>query len=107
MRAQFVSRRINARDQDLKRVTAAAWTALIQTNHPPRLFVYGRSIVRLQMEESKPILEVMNVDRLRHELARSADWFCEDKDGNQRPALPPIDAVRDMLASPKIPLSIL
>src|SRR5262249_33915202 len=93
---------------DLQRVTTAAWSALERANSPARLFMYGRSPVRLQIQENgSPTLKELNVDRLRHEVARGADWFCVGKDGKERPALPPVDVVRDMLASSKIPIPIL
>ncbi len=43
-------------------------------------------------------------DRLRHELARVANWV-SGKDAE--PAKPPLDVVRDMLATPNPPLPVL
>ena len=99
--------RINAGDGYLKRVTRAAWAAIGDANNPPRLFLYGRSVVRLQIEEDgSPTLREITVDRLRHELARAADWFRVLNSGQQRPAPPPVDVVRDMGAQRMIVVDV-
>ena len=58
-------------------------------------------------ERGVPILQPLTDDRLRHHLARAASWFRLGHKGSHEPALPPMHVVRDMLASPAIPLPAL
>ncbi len=49
-------------------------------------------------------------DRMRHELARAATWYVVKKAKNetiQVEARPPMDVVRDVLATPNQPLPVL
>jgi putative DNA primase/helicase len=101
-------RPINAKSQDLETITRQAWSALEETNDPPRLFLHGGVPSRLSLDrDGRPRLEVLTVDRMRHELARSAYWFTENQEGQKVDAKPPLDVVRDILATPNPPLPVL
>ncbi len=96
---------INAADQHLPRVSAAAWAALNAANDPPRLFRFGGLPARLDRDDDHgaPVPRTLTEDRLRHELARAADWYKPNEKGGTAPAAPPVAVVRDMLAAPRFP----
>jgi hypothetical protein len=97
---------IDAGNKDLEETSGFAWAALKYANVPPFLFRFGRTMVRIEGGEdgSVPVAQTLNEDRLRHQLARSADWIkCTERDG-VKAAAPPLDVVRDMLAAPEYPL---
>ena len=96
--------RIDAGEQDLKIITGESWTALTGANRPERLFRYGGLPVRLECENGKPLPRELTVDRLRHEMARAANFYrVRDRDGIQTidKAMPPTAVIRDMLATPE------
>lgn len=99
---------IDAGDRDLPRISKKALDALVAANDPPRLFHYGGMIARLESDErGAPILRQLVDDRARHELARSATYVAFDKKGVMRDALPPTYVVKDILATPELPLPVL
>jgi len=102
---------IYASDQVLPEVTRQSWAALSRRNDPPRLFRHGGVPVRLERDEADaPVLRELSIDRLRHELARAANWRARKKDHDkwiEVPAKPPVDVVRDVLATPEPPLPVL
>jgi hypothetical protein len=98
---------IDAGDHDLARVSEAAWSALIAANDPPVHFRFGTVPSRIEMDdEGMPVVRALDQDRLRHALARNAQWYVLRK-SVEVPALPPLHVVRDMLARPNSPLPIL
>jgi hypothetical protein len=99
---------IDAGNENLAEVTAQAWQALQATNNPPTLFRYGALPSRIERDDDgAPILRPMTNDRMRHRLARAANWFKVDRKGNEIPAAPPMAVVRDVLATPDPDLPIL
>ena len=103
---------INAGDQNLPRATREAWDAIVTANDPPKLFLHGGEPVRLELlPNGQPGLKHLNDNRLRYEVARAAEWVKpksnKKEEGSEKPAYPPMDVVRDMLASPDIPLPVL
>ncbi|MDP9365825.1 MAG: ATPase, partial [Chloroflexota bacterium] len=96
---------INAGDQHLPGVSAAAWAALNAANDPPRLFRFGGLPARLDKDDDHgpPVPRTLTEDRLRYELARAADWYKPSEKSGATPALPPVAVVRDMLAAPRFP----
>jgi len=94
---------IDVRLMDLKVLSGLGWDAVEETNKPPLLFRHGGVPSRLERnDEGVPILRQLTPDRLRHEVARRAVWC----NGKSR-AKPPVDVVKDMLATPDPPLPIL
>ena len=99
---------LNAGDQDLARITDAAWSAIEKANQPPRLFRYGDVPCRLEHDDREVLtVRQLNPDRLLYEVARVAQWFRRDSKGNQNPASPPMRVIKDMLAVPNLPLPVL
>jgi putative DNA primase/helicase len=102
--------RIDAGDLDLPRVAEATWEALQADNAVPYVFRYGGLLSRIEEdEEHAVIVRPVTVDRLRHILARIADWYARGGKGKRQeaPALPPLHVVKDMLARPDPPLPVL
>src|SRR5262249_24908936 len=93
--------------------TEEAWAALQAANRPPRLFRYGGLLTRIEADdEGRPLPRTVTEERLRGILARVADWFKVTKDPETKkkvdvPALPPAHVVKDVLATPNLPLPIL
>lgn len=99
---------INAGDRNLPRISRKALQALIAANNPPRIFLYGGMVARLEPDErGAPILRQLSEDRARHALARSATYFAIDKKNVRHAALPPTYVVKDILATPELPLPAL
>lgn len=89
--------------EDLAAETAAAWKALYTANNPEQFFRHGGMPVRIERDELRvPVIRVLSVDRLRHHLARSALFTKKEK-----PVRPPVEIVRDILATPNMLLPIL
>lgn len=99
---------IDAGDHDLPNVTQLAWSALQLANDPPFVFRYSGVPTRVERHDGEPpVARTLTDDRMRHVVARVADWFKWVKtrdDYERRPALPPVHVVKDMLASPDQPL---
>ncbi|HVG96274.1 MAG TPA: hypothetical protein VNK05_05220 [Chloroflexota bacterium] len=101
---------IDAGNLNLPDVTDQAWAALLDYNEPPRLFRYGDALSRLETDDrGGTVTRALTEDRLRHHLARAADWYRWKKDGKDAPAkkvpdLPPVHVVKDLLATPDAPL---
>lgn len=104
--------KIDAGNQNLPEITEKAWFALLKANDPPYLFRHGDSIVRLESDENETLrLRSLNNDHVRYELARVANWYRRknEKQGQEshEDAKPPLDVVKDLLATPDYPLPIL
>lgn len=97
--------RIDAGNHDVREVAQQAWGALVEANIPPRLFRYAGGVSRLETEDGRAVLRPLTEQRLRHELARVADWFVMKKSGAE-PAKVPVEVVQDMLATPTPPLPV-
>jgi hypothetical protein len=98
---------IDAGDEDLPRVAAAAWSALLEANTPAVIFRHGGWPAWIEHDDDGvPVIRPLTPDRLRHRLARVADWYRIRRD-ERRPAMPPESVVRDLLARPDPPLPIL
>ncbi len=98
---------INAGCQELPKITNEAWEAIKARNHPHFLFRQFGRIVRLEYDDGgNPFLQPMSEHRMRHTLARVADWYGFNRQGSKIPAKPPVAAVRDLMASPDPPLPV-
>jgi len=94
---------INVGWVDLELLSSLSWKAVEETNKPPSLFRHGGVPSRLEPnDDGVLILRPLTPDRLRYEVARRAVW-CNKKKRSR----PPMDVVRDMLATPEPPLPIL
>ena len=99
--------RIDVGNRDLAHLTDQAWSALKQANEPPFIFRRGGIIARIERDdEENAILRDFDKDRMRHVLARCADWY-QVKNQNFLSEMPPLPVVLDLLADPDPPLPIL
>jgi hypothetical protein len=95
--------RLDAGIRTLEVLSDATWDAVLAANDPPRLFLHGGVLARLEEAEDGPTLQRLTADGLRYEVARAADWYILRKvEGLLRelPAQPPKDTIIDMLAYP-------
>ena len=98
---------INANNQDLADITDHAWVAIKKENKSPRYFRYGGYLCRLELDDEGHLqIGLLTETRLRYVLARIIFWYTEDKYG-KHPAKPPMDVVRNLLATPNPPLPVL
>ena len=92
---------IDAKEQDLHLLTEEALQLLEETNHPPELFRYGNTIVRIERDDCNlPVAEGLDADKVRNELAARLSWFQRNQKGDVGPARPPWDLARNILAAP-------
>jgi hypothetical protein len=98
---------INAKDQDLARITGKVWKAIQRSNEPPRYFRFGGFLCRLESDDDRLKVSTLIAVRLRHELAKIIFWYTLDDKGNQNPAKPPMDVVNNVLATPDPPMPLL
>ncbi|MCL6558880.1 MAG: hypothetical protein K6U74_08775, partial [Firmicutes bacterium] len=99
---------IDAGCQDLQAVTIQAIEALKMANKDnPRLFLHGGP-VRIEPDDfGNLVTRELTPDRLRNELARTAFWYKVNEEGEQRPAKPPNDICKNILATPSLPFPVL
>jgi hypothetical protein len=106
---------IDTDNEDLAVVTAQAWSALEKANDPPVLFRHGTQPSRIEPDdEGTPMVRPLTLDRMRHHLARAAEWQKTIRSRRRSAAettlvaaAPPIPVVRDVLATPDPPLPVL
>jgi len=97
---------------DLVATTGQSWDAIRMANEPPRYFRQGRSCLRLEPDDNGALIPVrLNLDLLRHELVRVASWRLQ-KGSKGGPAFlaqasPSDKQVKDILATPNLPLPVL
>ncbi|GMV51963.1 MAG: hypothetical protein AMXMBFR67_35060 [Nitrospira sp.] len=98
---------INAGIAALPALTQLSWQALTKKNRQPYLFRFGGLPSRLELDQQGAlVLRELNIDRLRYEVAGAARWVIA-KRGKTVDAAPPVGVIRNMLASPAIPLPAL
>lgn len=99
---------IDATDRDIARVSSQAWGIIMQQNQEdPILFRRSGELVWIETgDHGEPVIETLDVDRLRHLLARIIVWTSPAKGGPIGVA-PPTPVVRDMLADPDPPVPVL
>lgn len=104
---------LDAGDRQLPRIAAQSWNALRRHNSGPHLFRYGDVPTRIEAgADGQALLRAVTPDALRYELARAANWYADvapTKGGAARrvDAVPPMNVVRDLLATPEPPLPVL
>jgi hypothetical protein len=94
---------VETTDRQLRDVSAEALDALKKANTPPRIFMRAAVPVRVGRDEhDRPIIEGIGEGELRHELTRAADFTRTHAKG-QTAVAPPLEVVRDVLATPALP----
>jgi hypothetical protein len=93
--------RIRANNRELRDLTAECLCALQAANDPPTLFVRAGLMAHVVRDErGRPCIRSATEAFVRSSLTRAADFYRATKDGDQKSAPPPLDAVRDILARP-------
>ena len=93
---------IDASIGDLREAAVLAQHALVAANDPPRYFSHGGELARIELDDDgRPFTRSLNSDRLRHHLARAARYWRKERNGEIVDDRPPMDVVRDLLASPE------
>ncbi len=101
---------LDAGEQHLPTISAQAWERLAAFNgRNPANFLFGNAPTRIgQGENNEPIPQLIDVDRLRHEVAEATLWDKWNERAKQRvPAMPPTAVIRNMLAARSYPLPVL
>ena len=78
-----------------------AWSLLLASNRTPWLFRFaGIPTWVVPDDEGRPVAATLTEERLRHMLARLADWRRLNAKGELVPAPPPMAVVKSVLATP-------
>lgn len=93
-----------AQEGDLSVITPEAWEVLSQDNNPPRLFKYGNSPQRFETDGDRWLLRELDENVLRYEVTRAAFWYKINKEGEKVCAVPGPYIIKNMLATPDLPL---
>ena len=79
-------------------ISTKALDALIKSNEPPTIFIRAGNLVRFRQDENeKPIIDMVNVNILRYELNKAAEFFVW-KNEVKTPKSPPLTLIQDILA---------
>lgn len=89
-------------DFDLPTITRLALAALVASNNPASLFVYGGRLARVIQGDMGAQIEPLEVDAARGVLARANPWKVSRKKG-EVPIPPPTAVVRDVLTQARYP----
>ena len=93
---------------DLACLTDRSWCLLFAANAPPWLYRCGdRSAWVERDSDGRPAPRPMTDDRVRHALARLADWRRMAKNGDLVPTAPPALLLKNLLATPDPALPVL
>jgi putative DNA primase/helicase len=99
---------LRADEGNLRRATDRAWSAILASNRAPWLFRLGGLPSWVTPDdEGRPIAATVSEERLRHMLAKLADWRKVNSKGDAIPAPPPTGVVKSLLATPDPGLPIL
>ena len=99
---------LRADEGNLRRATDRAWSAILASNRTPWLFRLGGLPNWVTPDdEGRPVAATVSEERLRHMLAKLADWRKVTAKGETIPAPPPTGVVKSLLATPDPGLPIL
>ncbi|CAH0124487.1 toprim domain-containing protein [Roseomonas sp. CECT 9278] len=99
---------LRADEGNLRRATDRAWSAVLASNRTPWLFRLGGLPSWVTPDdEGRPVAATVSEERLRHMLAKLADWRKVNAKGDAIPAPPPTGVVKSLLATPDPGLPIL
>jgi len=99
---------LRADEGDLARAVDRAWSVLLASNRTPWLFrAGGLPSWVVPDDEGRPMVAPITDERLRHVLARLANWRRQDSRGDIVPAHPPMSQVKSLLATPDPALPVL
>jgi len=93
---------------DLARLTDRSWSLLFAANASPWLYRCGGGPAWVERDsDGRPAPRPMTEDRVRHALARLADWRRLSKNGDLVPTAPPALLLKNLLATPDPALPVL
>jgi putative DNA primase/helicase len=99
---------LRADEGDLARAVDRAWTVLLASNRTPWLFrAGGLPSWVVPDDEGRPMVAPITDERLRHVLARLANWRRMDSRGDIVPAHPPTSQIKSLMATPDPALPVL
>lgn len=91
---------VKVNNRQLRDVTADFHRALVDANRPPVVFARAGALARVRRDEKgSPVVDTIGETVLRHRVARTCNTIRLTKDGDEVQVAPPLDAVRDLLAS--------
>lgn len=97
-----------ADEGNLDRATARAWGLVLSANRSPWLFrLGGEPSWVVPDDEGRPVPVPVREERLRHMLAKLADWRKGTAKGDLVPAPPPTGVMKSMVATPDPALPVL
>ena len=93
---------------DLAPLTDRSWSLLFAANAPPWLYRCGGGPAWVERDsDGRPAPRPMTEDRVRHALARLANWRRMAKNGDLVPTAPPALLLKNLLATPDPALPVL
>ena len=99
---------LRADEGDLAQATERAWALLLASNRIPWLFRYASAPTWVVPDdEGRPVAAALTDDRLRHMLAKLADWRRANSQDELVAAHPPTPLVKSILATPDPGLPVL
>lgn len=99
---------LRADEGDLARAHARSWGLLLESNRTPWLFrSAGIPTWAVHDDDGLPMARPLTEERLRHMLAKLADWRRLARNGDLVPAHPPTPLVKSLLATPDPGLPVL
>lgn len=99
---------LRADEGDLARAVDRAWSVLLASNRTPWLFrAGGLPSWVVPDDEGRPMVAPITDERLRHVLAKLANWRRMDSRGDIVPAHPPTSQIKSLLATPDPALPVL
>lgn len=99
---------LRADEGDLARAHARSWGLLLASNNTPWLFRSGGMPTwAVHDDDGLPMARPVTEERLRHMLAKLADWRRLARNGDLVPAHPPTPLIKSLLATPDPGLPVL
>ena len=99
---------LRADEGDLARAHARSWGLLLASNRTPWLFRSGGMPTwAVHDDDGLPMARPVTEERLRHMLAKLADWRRLARNGDLVPAHPPTPLIKSLLATPDPGLPVL
>jgi len=99
---------LRADEGDLARSVERVWSLLMASNRTPWVFRFaGQPTWVVPDDEGRPTAAAITEERLRHMLARLANWKRLNGKGELVAAAPPIGVVKSVLATPDPALPVL
>lgn len=98
---------IQVNNRQLRAIVSDAWSAVLSSNNPPRLFRKSNAVVRLVTGMFGPIIDQMGQDEMFGYLTRIADWIKINAEGESSNVKPDRDAACDLTIFPHATLPVI